>query len=212
MKVILTESQFNTLLKENYKEKVGGSLMNLSKFSNKVVRDASNQLKFDFRFLVTYGAGIGSILQSVFDYLEGNFTGLSETQLAGLAVMAVGVVFFENKDLKSQIKNIESMGLSSELDNVVSYTQNLKNKFSNILSVLGLSIHRTSNIISYSFLIPLLSIIIEIVTLHGVESSQFSMLIESLLTSGLIAVEGVALRDILMKAGDIISQKIVNQK
>ena len=212
MKVILTESQFNTLLKENYKEKVGGSLMNLSKFSNKVVRDASNQLKFDFRFLVTYGAGIGSILQSVFDYLEGNFTGLSETQLAGLAVMAVGVVFFENKDLKSQVQNIEDMGLSSELDNVVSYTQNLKNKFSNLLKVLGLSIHRTSNIISYSFLIPLLSIIIEIVTLHGVDSSQFSMLIESLLTSGLIAVEGVALRDILMRAGDIISRNPVNQK
>jgi len=212
MKVILTESQFNTLLKENYKEKIGGSLMNLSKFSSKVVRDASNQLKFDFRFLVTYGAGIGAILQSVFDYLEGNFTGLSETQLAGLAVMAVGVVFFENKDLKSQVQNIEDMGLSSELDNVVSYTQNLKNKFSNILKVLGLSIHRTSNIISYSFLIPLLSIIIEIVTLHGVDSSQFSMLIESLLTSGLIAVEGVALRDILMRAGDIISRNPVNQK
>ncbi len=212
MKVILTESQFNTLLKENYKEKIGGSLMNLSKFSSKVVRDASNQLKFDFRFLVTYGAGIGAILQSVFDYLEGNFTGLSETQLAGLAVMAVGVVFFENKDLKSQVQNIEDMGLSSELDNVVSYTQNLKNKFSNILKVLGLSIHRTSNIISYSFLIPLLSIIIEIVTLHGVDSSQFNMLIESLLTSGLIAVEGVALRDILMRAGDIISRNPVNQK
>ena len=212
MKVILTESQFNTLLKENYKEKIGGSLMNLNKFSNKVVRDASNQLKFDFRFLVTYGAGIGAILQSVFDYLEGNFTGLSETQLAGLAVMAVGVVFFENKDLKSQVQNIEDMGLSSELDNVVSYTQNLKNKFSNLLKVLGLSIHRTSNIISYSFLIPLLSIIIEIVTLHGVDSSQFSMLIESLLTSGLIAVEGVALRDILMRAGDIISRNPVNQK
>ena len=61
-------------------------------------------------FLVTYGAGIGAILQSVFDYLEGNFTGLSETQLAGLAVMAVGVVFFENKDLKSQVQNIEDMG------------------------------------------------------------------------------------------------------
>jgi len=212
MKVILTENQFNTLLKENYKEKIGGSLMNLNKFSNKVVRDASNQLKFDFRFLVTYGAGIGAILQSVFDYLEGNFTGLSETQLAGLAVMAIGVVFFENKDLKSQVQNIEDMGLSSELDNVVSYTQNLKNKFSNLLKVLGLSIHRTSNIISYSFLIPLLSIIIEIVTLHGVDSSQFSMLIESLLTSGLIAVEGVALRDILMRAGDIISRNPVNQK
>ena len=74
-----------------------------------------------------------------------------------------------------------------------------------------MSIHRVSNIISYSFLIPILSIVIDIVTKHGVDSSQFQMLIESLLTSGLIAVEGVALRDVLLKAGEMIESKNLTQ-
>src|SRR6056300_358157 len=103
MRVILTENQYRFLLKESFNEKIGSSLSRMSEFSNRVVSDAFNQLKFDFRFLTRYGAGIGAILQSVFDYLQGNFTGLDNTQIAGLTVMAIGVVFFENKDLKENL-------------------------------------------------------------------------------------------------------------
>jgi len=208
MRVILTENQYRFLLKESFNEKIGFSLSRMSEFSNRVVSDAFNQLKFDFRFLTTYGAGIGAILQSVFDYLQGNFTGLDNTQIAGLTVMAIGVVFFENKDLKENLNKIKELGLSSQLNNAVSFTEKLKSKFSYLLKLLGMTVHRTSNIISYSFLIPILSIVIEIVTKHGVNSNQFQMLIESLLTSGLIAVEGVALRDILIKAGEMIEENL----
>jgi|TARA_R110000868_G_scaffold45913_6_gene152080 uncharacterized alkaline shock family protein YloU len=211
MKVVLTESQFNNLLKEQFTDKVNKSLSNMSQFSNKVIKDAASQLKFDFRFLVSYGAGIGAILQSVFDYLQGNFTGLDDTQIAGLTVMAVGVVFFENKDLKEQIQKINDMGLGSELNKVISFTEKLKDKFSYLLKLLGLSIQRTSNIISYSFLIPLLTIVIDLVTKHGVDSSQYSMFIESLLTSGFIAISGVSLRDVLVRAGEMIENKGINQ-
>jgi len=208
MRVILTENQYRFLLKESFNEKIGSSLSRMSEFSNRVVSDAFNQLKFDFRFLTTYGAGIGAILQSVFDYLQGNFTGLDNTQITGLTVMAIGVVFFENKDLKENLNKIKELGLSSQLNNAVSFTEKLKSKFSYLLKLLGMTVHRTSNIISYSFLIPILSIVIEIVTKHGVNSNQFQMLIESLLTSGLIAVEGVALRDILIKAGEMIEENL----
>lgn len=211
MKVVLTEEQYRRILKEGYNEKIGSSLMKLHDFSKKVVGDAAHQLKFDFRFLVSYGAGIGAILQSVFEYLDGNFNGLTDTQIAGLAVMSVGVVFFENKDLKSALSKIHEMGLTDELDQAVTYTDKLKSKFSYLLKLLGMSIHRVSNIVSYSFLIPILSIVIDIVTKHGVDSSQFQMLIESLLTSGLIAVEGVALRDVLLKAGEMIESKNLTQ-
>lgn len=211
MKIVLTESQYNKILLEGYNEKVGNTLMKMQEFSTNVVRDASTQLKFDFRFLVTYGAGIGAILQSVFEYLDGNFNGLTDTQIAGLAVMAVGIVFFEDKDLKEQISKLSEMGLDSELAQAVSFTDKLKSKFTHLLKLLGMSIHRLSNIVSYSFLIPILSIVIGVVTTHGADSTQFQTLIESLLTSGLIAVEGVALRDILMKAAEMIEQKRLNQ-
>ena len=211
MKVILTESQYRKVLKENFDQKIGNSLSKMHAFSEKVVKDASTQLKFDFRFLVTYGAGIGAILQSVFDYLQGNFNGLDDTQIAGLTVMAVGVVFYENKDLRDPNNIINSLGLADQLNKAISFTDKLKLKFSHLLKLLGMSIHRVSNIVSYSFLIPILSIVIEIVTKHGVESTQFQTLLESLLTSGLIAVEGVALRDILIKAAEMVEKKNTSQ-
>jgi len=211
MKVILTESQYRKVLKENFDQRIGNSLSKMHAFSEKVVKDASTQLKFDFRFLVTYGAGIGAILQSVFDYLQGNFNGLDDTQIAGLTVMAVGVVFYENKDLRDPNNIINSLGLADQLNKAISFTDKLKLKFSHLLKLLGMSIHRVSNIVSYSFLIPILSIVIEIVTKHGVESTQFQTLLESLLTSGLIAVEGVALRDILIKAAEMVEKKNTSQ-
>jgi hypothetical protein len=211
MKVVLTESQYKKILLEGYRNKIDNKLMRIHDFSRKVVGDASTQLKYDFRFLISYGAGIGAILQSVFEYLNGNFNGLDDGQIAGLAVMAVGVVFFENKDLKSLLSKVEDEGLSSELNQAISFTEKLKNKFSYLLKLLGMSIHRISNIVSYSFLIPILSIVIDLVTKHGVDSSQFSMFVESLLTSGLIAVEGVAIKDVLYRAGEMIEEKNFNQ-
>ncbi len=203
MKVVLTESQYRKLLKEHYNDNVTNTLSKISDFTIKLIKDVSNQLKFDFRFLLTYGSGIGAILQSVFDYLQGTFTNLDTNQIAGLTVMAIAVVFYENKDLKNILDEMKG----SELSTAISYTEKIKNKFSQLLKVLGLSIHRTSNIISYSFLVPVLSILIEVVTKHGIESSQFEMLVESLSTSALIAIPGVAMRDVLLKAANMIENK-----
>ena len=81
----------------------------LYKKSTSRFKDATQQLKFDFRFLLTYGAGIGAILKSVYEYLEGNFIGLSTNEISGLTVMAVAVVFYEYKDLKKHNFIIESI-------------------------------------------------------------------------------------------------------
>ena len=81
MKVILTEIQYKKLLRENFKSSISNVLSSISTFTIKVIKDATQQLKFDFRFLLTYGAGIGAILKSVYEYLEGNFIGLSTNDL-----------------------------------------------------------------------------------------------------------------------------------
>lgn len=211
MKVILTESQYKKILLENYKNKVGGTLTKLHNFSTKVVGDASRQLGFDFRFLLSYGAGIGAILDSVYEFLEGKFDGLSPTEIAGITVMAVGVVFFEGKDYRRQLNKVDESDLTNELNVAVNYTEKLKDKFSHLLKVLGMSIHRTSNIISYAFLIPLLSILIQVITEYGLNSEQFEMFVESFLISGVIAVEGVTIRDILFKAAEIIENRNIKR-
>jgi hypothetical protein len=211
MKVVLTESQYKKLLLENYKNIVGEKLMSLHNFSSQVVRDASKQLGFDFTFLLSYGAGIGALLKAVNEYLKGNFSGLDENQIAGLTIMAISVVFLETKNYRKSLDKIDDDGLNKELISAVGYTEKLKDKFAHLLKVLGLSIHRTSNIISYSFLIPLLNTLIGVVTKYGLDSEQFAMFIESFLISGIIAVEGVAIRNILLKAGEIIQNRNIKQ-
>jgi len=121
------------------------------------------------------------------------------------------LVFFEKKDLKKLLSKISDENIESEFNQVVNFTSKLKDKFTYLLKLLGMSIHRTSNIVSYSFLIPILSIVRSVVLNYGVDSAQFQMLVESLMTSTAIAVGGVALRDILIKAAEIIEKKRINQ-
>jgi hypothetical protein len=211
MKVVLTESQFKKILLEGYNDKVNNTLTSVGKFGLKVIVDAAKQIGFDFRFLSTYGAGIGALLVPVFEYLNDNFKGFTEEQMAGLTVMAVSLVFFEKKDLKKLLSKISDENIESEFNQVVNFTSKLKDKFTYLLKLLGMSIHRTSNIVSYSFLIPILSIVRSVVLNYGVDSAQFQMLVESLMTSTAIAVGGVALRDILIKAAEIIEKKRINQ-
>lgn len=207
MKVVLTEEQYRMVLKEGFGQQISGALTKSHEFLKKVVTDVARQLKFDFRFLLSYGAGIGALLEPVFDYLQDNFQGLDQNQIAGLAIMAVAVVFYENKDYKEQIDKLESENLGGEFKEAVRYTQKLREKVAHLLNVIGLSVHRTSNIVSYSFLIPLLSILISVITEHGINSDQFEMFVESLATSAMIAIPGVAIRDILTKAAEVIQKK-----
>lgn len=210
MDIILTENQYKKILSESYKDKIKNNLSKIHNFTKKVVSDSLRQLNLDFRFLLSYGAGIGALLTPVYDYLSDNFQGLTEEQIAGLSIMAIAVVFFEGKDLKRETDKLKEMGLSDELMDAVNYAEKLKTKLKSMLKLLGMSIHRVSNIVSYSFLIPILSILIGVVTKYGMDSEQFNTFVESLLTSGLIAVTGVSVRDILFKAAEMIELKKSN--
>lgn len=210
MDIILTESQYRKILSESYKDKIKNNLSKIHNFTKKVVSDSLRQLNLDFRFLLSYGAGIGALLTPVYDYLSDNFQGLTEEQIAGLSIMAIAVVFFEGKDLKREADKLKEMGLSDELIDAVNYAEKLKTKLKSMLKLLGMSIHRVSNIVSYSFLIPILSILIGVVTKYGMDSEQFNTFVESLLTSGLITVTGVSVRDILFKAAEMIELKKSN--
>ena len=50
MKVILTENQYKKLLMESFKSTVSNVLSSVSEFTLRVIKDATQQLKFDFDF------------------------------------------------------------------------------------------------------------------------------------------------------------------
>lgn len=207
MKVLITEEQYQIILNERIGDKINSILNRLDSLSKKIISDVNKQFGISTKFALTYGAGIGALMEPVEKYLNSEFTGLEPWQVSSLVIAALSIVYFEGKEYNKMKKDIDNQGLSDELKSAVSKVNQLKVKFSDMLNVLGVSIYRAGDILAYTFLLPILSMLINVVNTFGVESVEFNKLMQTLLSSGLITVSSVVFRDVVQKIAKTISKK-----
>ena len=207
MKVLITEEQYQILLNERISEKINSILKRLDDLVKKIISDVKNQFKISTKFALTYGAGIGALMEPVEKFLNNEFTGLESWQISSLIIAAISIVYFEGKEYYQMKKDLENQGLSDELNVTISKVEELKDKFSNMLSILGISVYRAGDILAYTFLLPILGTLISVVTTFGVDSVEFEKLIATLVSSGLITVSSVVFRDVIQKIAKSIGNK-----
>ena len=207
MKVLVTEEQYQVLLNERIGEQVTSTLKRLDKLLKKIIRDVKQQFGVSTKFALTYGAGIGALMEPVEKYLNGEFTGLESWQVSSLVIAAISIVYFEGTEYQKLKKDIEQQGLGDELKGAVSKTEQLKDKFSSMLNVIGISVYRGADILAYTFLLPILGMVINVVNTFGFDSVEMATLSSSLIHSGLITVSSVVFRDVIQKIASKISKK-----
>jgi len=207
VKVLITEEQYQIILNERIGDKINSILNRLDSLSKKIISDVNKQFGISTKFALTYGAGIGALMEPVEKYLNSEFTGLEPWQVSSLVIAALSIVYFEGKEYNKMKKDIDNQGLSDELKSAVSKVNQLKVKFSDMLNVLGVSIYRAGDILAYTFLLPILGMLINVVNTFGVESVEFNKLMQTLLSSGLITVSSVVFRDVVQKIAKTISKK-----
>ena len=146
-------------------------------------------------------------MEPVEKYLNGEFTGLESWQISSLVIAAISIVYFEGKEYDKLREDIKQQGLDDELKSAVSKTEQLKDKFSSMLNVLGISAYRGADILAYTFLLPILGMVINVVNTFGFDSVEMATLSSSLIHSGLITVSSVVFRDVIQKIASKISKK-----
>lgn len=207
MKVLITEEQYQIILNERIGDKINSILKRLDSLAKKIISDVNKQFGISTKFALTYGAGIGALMEPVEKYLNSEFTGLEPWQVSSLVIAALSIVYFEGKEYDKMKKDIDNQGLSDELKSAVDKVNQLKVKFSDMLNVLGVSVYRAGDILAYTFLLPILGMLINVVNTFGVESVEFNKLMQTLLSSGLITVSSVVFRDVVQKIAKTISKK-----
>jgi len=207
VKVLITEEQYQVLLNEKIGEQVTSKLKRLDDLLKKIIRDVKQQFGVSTKFALTYGAGIGALMEPVEKYLNGEFSGLESWQVSSLVIAAISIVYFEGKEYQKLKKDIEQQGLGDELKGAVSKTEQLKDKFSSMLNVIGISVYRGADILAYTFLLPILGMIINVANTFGFDSVEMATLSSSLIHSGLITVSSVVFRDVIQKIASKISKK-----
>ena len=163
MDLILTESQFIKLLKEQQEEEIAGIFEKSRDFTKKFLKDVKKQFGIDFTFLLTWGSVIGGFVGPISDYMEDRYSNLSESDIT-LICFGITLTFFStNKEkLHKVLEIIKEKKLITFFDRAILKSYELRDAMFNFLDSLNITFSKVSNMIAYTFLIPLVPLLKDI--------------------------------------------------
>lgn len=160
-KIVISESQKLYLLKESTNEKIHSKIEKSVELTNKIVKDTLKTTGLDFSFLLTWGAGIGGFFGPVEDFISGKFPSVSSTDISLILISLVSTYFTENKEqVSGLIKKLKEKNLFDAFLESKNKVTELLMSFNNFLSAIGLTIDKLRKMLSYTFIIPILPILI----------------------------------------------------
>jgi|694.fasta_scaffold17146_11 hypothetical protein len=195
MRIVITESQKRRILLESTGEELGNVIKQNANRIKKIVDEAQGQIGMNLQFLLTWGAGIGGFVGPIEDFVKGRFPELNEMQITLILIGVIATYFFENKKFVSTIYNkIQEEGLSKVFEKVLKKSDELRSTFLDFIESLGIVFHKITNMMSYTFIIPLIPMIYQMAAdglTDGVDLKQ--------LTTRIIGFTGLTISGILFK-------------
>jgi len=160
MKIILTEDQYISLLKEEKENEIEQTFTNSKNFTKKIIKDVKNQYGIDFSFALTWGSVIGGFVGPISKYLEGKYTNLSNSDITLICFGIILTFFSENKEkLNKVLELIKEKKLITFFDQAMMKSYDLKDAFFNFLDSLNMTFSKVSNMVAYTFLVPLIPLL-----------------------------------------------------
>lgn len=205
MEFLITESQLRTILTEQEKSVLSDYMKQLSSFTKNLVSRVHKAYGINIRMLATWGAAVGGLIMPLDQWIRsGNFE-LTDDQRMLLLIGIASTLFFEGKKpLTKMMKIIQEEGLEYVFDEGLRKGSELKDAFIEFMKSLKISTGSLIDILSYSFLIPIIGDIQSIAS-ESVDSKQAAILIaKRLAASGVIVTAGHVLTRILKKIIDKI--------
>jgi hypothetical protein len=199
MKVVITENQNKLLLTEGLSERILKSYESMVEFTNKVLKETKDVTGVDFGFLMSWGATLGGLMMPVSKFIEGEYPELTSVDLS-LLVTGVMVTFYSGnkKALNKILSEIKQRGLVDVFDKMLITTTNLKDTFLSFIGSLNITMSKISNMLAYTFLIPILPQLYEMANM-GFDQTTVNQIIKRLLSYGTIIGSSIVVREIIKK-------------
>ena len=198
MDILINENQKRFLIVENLSDKFAKDTKNLFDITKKVLSDSSKQLKMNMEFLLTWGASIGGFMGPLNQYLNGQYPELSSVDSALILTVVISILYYDNKStIKEILEKIKEKGLSKEFISTLNKGKELKQVFLDFVTTLNLTTHKISNIMSYTFIIPLLPMIYDMVQSGTINPDDASKISDRLAGFGFLTVGGNALKEFI---------------
>jgi hypothetical protein len=200
MNFLITEGQLKVLMNEGYKSFFAENMRILNAFTNSLINKVKRKFALNLKLLSTWGTSVGGLVLPLDEYIRTNEFKVDENQAALILLGVVAIIYFDNKSLFEKIyTKIKEEGLEQIFLKVYTKGLKLREAFLGFLNSLQLSITSISELISYSFLIPIILDIQNLVRSSGDFEKTAENITERIVASGLVLVSTEILNEVLRK-------------
>jgi hypothetical protein len=200
MKIIITEQQKRIIITESTGEELGNVIKQNTERVKEIINEAQNQIGMNLQFLLTWGAGIGGFMGPVEDFVRGKYPEIDESELVLILIGVIATYFVDNKKIVTKIyTKIYEDGLSGIFDRILKKTDTLRNTFIEFIDSLGLTFHKITNMLSYTFIIPILPMIYQMVEDGSTENVDLKQLAIRIISFTGLTLSGIIFKELLSK-------------
>ncbi len=196
--ILINERQQRRILCELANKEIDNTISDNDTLVKRIAKEASKQVKFDLSILGTFSMAIGGLMGPVESFIRGEYPQMSTMEIS---LLLAGVAFqyvMDNKVPLTKIVNkIKELGLFDVYKKVLNKADKLKDTFLNFVDSLGVSVQKTANIMGYTFLIPIIPLIYNMVTKGQFAESDILEVIKRL--GGFVGLNygGIGLKELL---------------
>jgi hypothetical protein len=200
MEFLINESQLRVILQEQDQSKMTDYMKELYSFTSNITNKVRKTYGLNLKLLLTWGASVGGLVMPLDNFIRSGRFDITDEQVALLLVGVACTYFYDNENaLKKILSKIKEEGLEDIFKEVLLKGKNLKDSFTKFIKSSKVTINSTLDIITYAFLIPIITDIQSSIT-SGEDIQTVSMKVaKRLVASGVVLVGQVVLTEIIKK-------------
>jgi len=200
MDFLINESQLRVILQEQDQSKMSDYMKELYSFTSNLVNKAKKTYGLNLKLLLTWGASVGGLVMPLDNFIRTGRFDLTDEQATLILIGVACTYFYDNvKTLKSILTKIKEEGLEDTFKEVLTKSRNLRDSFSKFLESANVTLGSTLDLVTYSFLIPIIGDI-QSAIMEGADLQTTAMTIaKRLVASGVVIIGQIVLTDTIKK-------------
>jgi hypothetical protein len=200
MDFLINESQLKVILQEQDQSKMSNYMKELYSFTTNLVNKFKKAYGLNLKLLLTWGASVGGLVMPLDNFIRTGRFNLTDEQ-ATLILIGIACSFFydNSKSLKSVLNKIKEEGLEDTFKEILVKSKNLKESFSKFLKSANVTLNSTMDLMSYSFLIPIVTDIQSLLVDGGDLQTIAMRVTKRLIASGVVIVSQIELTETIKK-------------
>lgn len=200
MDILITESQTKILLSEGVSDVLKEIYSETIDYSADLYKRVVKRLGLNSRILLTFSAMIGGLARPLEEYLAGKFTNLTEDEILLIVIGVVSILWNENKQMVKEILGrIKELDIEDEFKDGFKKVKKLQSSFRRFLASTVKGTSFISDVISYTYMIPLLGYLVMALQGQDFSPEQIDMLVKRLSIIGVFTVSTEVLESIVRK-------------